>query len=80
MTAISYRQLMIDARVHDELTDARTALSQLLFSKPSVIGLSAMIAVLMDHWRESPPNPEWVRKRRDHVPKRGRPRKSEPLA
>lgn len=76
--AKSYRQLLIDCEVHDELLAFRERLSMEVFNTPQHLGLGSVVKILMEHARGFPPDMVWLRERTQHAPQRGRPRRSDP--
>lgn len=74
----SYRQLLIDLEVHEQLHAARARISELFFHIEGQLGLSSVIALLLEHYANTPPELEWLRKRVLLMPMRGRPRTSNP--
>lgn len=76
--AKSYRQLLIDADVHEELLGVRARVSDLFFHVEGQLGLSSTIKVLLAHFAAVPPAEGWLREQTKGLPIRGRPRKSDP--
>lgn len=67
--------VQLDVDYYNRLANARaTASSEIRFNDRS-LGLGPMLGLLLDHWEQHPPTPEWLRERAQVYPKRGRPPK-----
>jgi hypothetical protein len=67
--------IQIEADLHNRIAELRGAVSMdLRFSERS-LGLAPMLGLLVDHWKQHPPDPEWLKNQAQLYPKRGRPPK-----
>jgi hypothetical protein len=76
--AKSYRQLLLDEKVHERLLAVRSRISELFFNVEGTLGMGNVIGILMDHLEHSPPDVGWLRQKVLEAPRRGRPRRSKP--
>lgn len=73
MTAKRRYVRQISIRIEDDelLEEVREDTSMVYLSSTNGVGASSMIGILAKHWRENPPDPEWVKKLIEDIPKRG---------
>lgn len=73
----AYVTVPIDSQVFERLQAVKVAASNLAYATDNTISASVAIGLLLDHWREHPPDHEWLREQTRTYPRRGRPRASE---
>lgn len=73
-----YRQFLMHTDVHDDLDTIRLAVSELIGGSPGIVGLSGMVRLMLEHWKEHTPPVEWTKQKMKFLPLRGRPRVSSP--
>lgn len=65
--------LQIEFDVHKRIIGIRDHVSMELRFNERSLGLGAMLGLLVDHWQQHPPSPEWLHEQAQLYPKRGRP-------
>lgn len=78
--AINRMCVFVDSQVHERWTALKTHVSESLLYNGNTIGLQVMLAILMDHWANSPPDRDWLKEQLTQYPARGRPRRSAAVA
>lgn len=73
----AYVTVPIDSQVFERLHAVKVAASNLTYATDNTISASVAIGLLLDHWNEKPPDPDWLREQTRNYPRRGRPRASE---
>ena len=72
--------VLIDPQVHERWTKFKERISDQFFYNQNTVGLAVVLALMMDHWEKSPPDPDWLKTQLELYPKRGRPRRSAPAS
>lgn len=67
--------VQFDVDTYNRFSDVRAAVSLELRHHDRSLGLAPMLGLLVDHWQQHPPSPEWLKERAALYPKRGRPPK-----
>lgn len=74
--AVSTTGVHFDSQLHERVVRLKEQLGAMHSYRPNAFGFQVMIAILLDHWAEKPPDPRWIVERLEQYPKRGRPRRS----
>lgn len=69
----SYQQLTLRSDIRERLDHLRRELSLQHCFNESTLGLSSVILLLLEHFQNALPSPEWLQATMTTMPKRGRP-------
>lgn len=65
--------LQIEFELHKRISAVRDHVSSELRHSERSLGLGPMLGLLVDHWQQHPPDPEWLKAQASLYPRRGRP-------